>query len=162
MRIKWQDAYLVKWENKSYLFCVFIFMEKILLVRRWESKLILVVKDKVSFLWKKILLVHRREPKSVPGWKVSIPWKILSKISILHSIYGINQFVKQMQYMPCEETSLNTHFFISCSLVMHNISFWKFHKFLSIIRYIKHKTYLLNSSFSKNGWNWIDLNDITQ
>lgn len=143
--------------------CLFHFYgKKILLVHRWESKLILGVRDKVSFLWKKILLVHRRESKSVPGWKVSIPWKISSKISISLSIYSINQSVKQMQYMPCEETSLNICFFSSHSLVIHNISFWKFHKFLSIIRYIKHKAYLLNSSFSKNGWNWIDLNDITK
>ena len=143
--------------------CLFHFYgKKILLVHRWESKLILGVRDKVSFLWKKILLVHRRESKSVPGWKVSIPWKISSKIFILQSIYSINQSVKQMQYMPREETSLNTCFFLSHSLVIHNINFWKFHKFLSIIRYTKHKAYLLNSSFSKNGWIWIDLNDITK
>ena len=136
--------------------------KKILLVHRWESKLILGVRDKVSFLWKKILLIHRRESKSVPGWKVSIPWQTSSKIYISHSIYSIKQSLKQMQYLPCEETSLNIRFFSSHSLAIHNISFWKFHKFLSIIRYIKHKAYLLNSSFSKNGWNCIDLNDITK
>lgn len=65
------------------------------------------------FYWKK------NPPDPQARVKVSIWAKI---ISVTHGICSINQSVKQMQYTPCKEILLNTHFILSHSLVIPNTS----------------------------------------